>query len=653
MLFLNKNKKPNENIDIKILNNQDLLDIKLEEEIKKNDTEEEELFNDFSDYYDKHKEKINDNSYLNNLFTNFCNEFLPKEYYFKNKINKKIIEDNILEKLGFKNEIFDSINKCQTISGQYLLKNYILNPHTDLDLIQNFQTNIQFFKNNSEPRNNSKFKAYKILNNYKKIENELILLFEIIPEEAKKLYSILYFQNKYLKLLNSKSFLLSIMNAYNIYFVPFSTCISPFYVLITFLFSVFFVYKIKPKDAFRIAKFFYSIIVKNFAKSSFSFLSILSAFFFYIYTYIHSNYLIFKQVKYLYQISKLIKNKIKIIAKLVKLYDEAYMNFYFTPDLNMKNNESKIFINKYKNFYFENLSKDKINLKMGEYLKYFNDFNKDKKIILPFMLSIGLLDIFYSFSKQNISFTSFLTNNKEPYILAQNIYHPGLQNSNKLVKNTIELGGKNPKNLCITGPNASGKSVFMKTIITNIILSQTLGISFSNKFIITPFSFIDSIFNISDNLGKESLFEAQIQRILNYINQINQINHIQSSSNNIRHFSFLVVDEILNSTNVDIGLCVAYSILEYLIQKKENIILSATHYTTLSKLQDKYPKLIKNIMFDANVENNSVKYNYQYKRGVSKQQKLVFNILSEKGMPTKIINDSKNLLKDLNLKNIF
>ena len=119
------------------------------------------------------------------------------------------------------------------------------------------------------------------------------------------------------------------MNCYNLYFVPFSTFISPFYVLITFLVSLFFVYKIKPKDPFMSPAMaaLFSFISKNLIKSSFSFISVISSIIFYIYTYIHTNYIIYKQVKYLYQISKIIKNKISIISKLIKIYEEEFVNF--------------------------------------------------------------------------------------------------------------------------------------------------------------------------------------------------------------------------------------------------------------------------------------------------------------------------------------
>ena len=98
---------------------------------------------------------------------------------------------------------------------------------------------------------------------------------------------------------------------------------------------------------------------------------------------------------------------------------------------------------------------------------------------------------------------------------------------------------------------------------------------------------------------------------------------------------------------------IAYSILEYLIKIPNNIILSATHYTTLSRLEIGYPKLIKNIMFDAEIINGKVKYKYKFKKGISRQQDLVFNILNEKGIPKIIIENSKLFLNIINKKNIF
>ena len=99
----------------------------------------------------------------------------------------------------------------------------------------------------------------------------------------------------------------------------------------------------------------------------------------------------------------------------------------------------------------------------------------------------------------------------------KDVFHPNLSNSPNLIKNSITLG-KIILEICITGPNASGKSVFMKTVIVNLILSQSLGISFSKNVLLLHLIILIQylIFQI---IWEENLFEAQILRILKFINE--------------------------------------------------------------------------------------------------------------------------------------
>ena len=59
--------------------------------------------------------------------------------------------------------------------------------------------------------------------------------------------------------------------------------------------------------------------------------------------------------------------------------------------------------------------------------------------------------------------------------MCDNIWNPFL-NSLKAVKNDFELGKENPNNILITGPNASGKSTFIKSVVLGVLMSQTISI---------------------------------------------------------------------------------------------------------------------------------------------------------------------------------
>jgi DNA mismatch repair ATPase MutS len=56
-------------------------------------------------------------------------------------------------------------------------------------------------------------------------------------------------------------------------------------------------------------------------------------------------------------------------------------------------------------------------------------------------------------------------------------------NKDSVVRNDIDIL------ICIiiTGPNAGGKSTFIKTLLINVLLSQTICISTSDYCLLTPF----------------------------------------------------------------------------------------------------------------------------------------------------------------------
>ena len=76
------------------------------------------------------------------------------------------------------------------------------------------------------------------------------------------------------------------------------------------------------------------------------------------------------------------------------------------------------------------------------------------------------------------TFTKFIKNNT-PCLITKDVWHPYLDSSST-VKNDIEL--KN--NILITGPNAAGKSTFIKSIILNIILYHLTTNDVSNPIIL-------------------------------------------------------------------------------------------------------------------------------------------------------------------------
>jgi DNA mismatch repair ATPase MutS len=78
----------------------------------------------------------------------------------------------------------------------------------------------------------------------------------------------------------------------------------------------------------------------------------------------------------------------------------------------------------------------------------------------------------------------------------------------KQVRNPLSLN----KNIIITGPNAAGKTTYVRSLLTNMLLSQSLGIACASKAIVRPVNVIGTFIRVTDTLGKSSLFEAEAQR---------------------------------------------------------------------------------------------------------------------------------------------
>jgi DNA mismatch repair protein MutS len=197
-----------------------------------------------------------------------------------------------------------------------------------------------------------------------------------------------------------------------------------------------------------------------------------------------------------------------------------------------------------------------------------------------------------------------------PHLKIKDCWHPYLVDSP--IVNSIEMGGETNRSTLITGPNAAGKSTFIKTLIMNIYLSQTIGIAAARGMVITPFSLIDTYLHIPDCKGRDSLFEAEMYRSKKYINTIKNMKKSE--------FAFVVMDEMFSSTNYVEGYSAAYAILNKISSYNNSLSLVTTHYGKLAKLEEATKGRIKNYNFYINrdAENNII-YPYKIRKGVSNQ----------------------------------
>jgi len=239
----------------------------------------------------------------------------------------------------------------------------------------------------------------------------------------------------------------------------------------------------------------------------------------------------------------------------------------------------------------------------------------------------GLVD---QINKKQISFASFTKD--ETNIIEQS--YPGLDG----IKNDITL----ETFVVITGPNASGKTTFLKTTAINILLSQQIGIGFYASAKIAPYTHIHSYLNIPDTSGRDSLFQAESRRC----KQI--IDHVLKSASNERHFCIL--DELYSGTNPLEATKSAYAFLQYLRPFLNVDLILTTHYVSICEKWETEneetkkegetthitQKVIKNYHMQVEKKQNKYIPTYCFHSGISHIQGAV-QILQEMDYPSEMI----------------
>jgi DNA mismatch repair protein MutS len=266
--------------------------------------------------------------------------------------------------------------------------------------------------------------------------------------------------------------------------------------------------------------------------------------------------------------------------------------------------------------------------------------------LIDFIKPFGEIDAYMSIaklykesinSKAKYCFANY-QDSKNSHVKMTNFWTPFID-PETVVTNNIELGGnKNEKCALISGPNAGGKSTILKSIILNTLLAQTITIAAAQKCILTPFSYIDTYLNITDDIsGGNSLFKSEVLRVKDLLKNI---------ENNGK--SLIIVDEMFSGTNPREGQAASYAIAEHIAQlanEKEQIIaLMASHYSEMTNLEQNTLGIFKNYKITANIDENSHKLEYPFKLQFGKSdQAVAIDILQSEGLNSKIINSAKKI----------
>ena len=300
---------------------------------------------------------------------------------------------------------------------------------------------------------------------------------------------------------------------------------------------------------------------------------------------------------------------------------------YITEEL--KEYESQILGAEEKIAQLEHLLYKKIE---EQVLVHIDTIQNNSKIIAEIDCAVGLseLAIAENYTKPiiNEDFTINIKEGRHPVI------EKSLPLGEKYIPNDIFLDRDTQQIMMVTGPNMSGKSAVLRQTAIICLLAQ-IGSFVPAKH--AEIGVLDRIFTrvgASDNISAgESTFMVEMNESANILN-------------NITERSLILLDEIGRGTSTYDGISIAWAIAEYLHQHPtQPKTLFATHYHELNEMQNSFSR-IKNYHIAIQENKNNVIFLRKLVTGGSEHS---FGIYVAKlaGMPTKVVNRAKEILKTL------
>jgi DNA mismatch repair ATPase MutS len=228
--------------------------------------------------------------------------------------------------------------------------------------------------------------------------------------------------------------------------------------------------------------------------------------------------------------------------------------------------------------------------------------------------SIGSLDAFISVAMYSYNHPQYAFPEVErvgDFVLeGQDLGHPMIGTS-QLVTNNYSIQGI-PKVDLLTGANMAGKSTFLRAVGTNLILAMIGAPVCASRFRFTPILLFTSL-RTNDSLQEnESFFYAELKRLQQLIL------HYQRGEK-----VFFLLDEILKGTNSKDQHLGAKALIEKIIKLNGTGII-ATHDVELSQLAERYPENISNLCFEIAIENDKLIFDYKIKDGVCRTMNASF-----------------------------
>lgn len=215
----------------------------------------------------------------------------------------------------------------------------------------------------------------------------------------------------------------------------------------------------------------------------------------------------------------------------------------------------------------------------------------------------------------------------------KNVRHPVLVNrlgAGKVVPISVELGSE-LRGILISGPNAGGKTVAMKTIGLSLLMAQS-GIFPLGDCTFSPYTVFSAIGDQQSITADLSTFSSQVSRIRDILSHCGgQV--------------FVLIDEICSGTDPTEGGALAIAVVESMVSRNALFIVT-THQTSLKLFALARKDIVNGSMeFDA----GRMQPNFRFHQGLPGNSH-AFAVAESLGLPSTVLERAKAFLGDKHIE---
>jgi DNA mismatch repair protein MutS2 len=247
---------------------------------------------------------------------------------------------------------------------------------------------------------------------------------------------------------------------------------------------------------------------------------------------------------------------------------------------------------------------------------------------------LAKIDVIYSKAKYANEINGIKPNlSRDKVIFLKNAFHPLLYSNNKSLgiktyPQTIELN-KGNRIIVISGPNAGGKSITLKTIgLLQLMIQSGILIPVHQQSEMSVFQNIIS--DIGDNQSIENQLSTYSYRLKNMNNFLRKCNSE----------TLFLIDEFGTGSDPELGGALAEIFLE-VFYERESFGVITTHYSNLKLLADELPN-----MSNANMQFNDKTLEPTFNLIVGQAgSSFTFEVAQKNGIPYSIINRAKKKIE--------